>query len=91
MQIEDVHDIVRQTISRVANVDLTGMDDSASYKEDLGLDSLTILEIAIETDIRFGTSVPEEELATIHTIDDTVRVVAEHLGIGVGVCASESL
>ena len=91
MQIEEVRETVRQTISRVANIDLSRIDDSASYKQDLGLDSLTILEIAIETDIRFGTSVPEEELATIHTIDDTVRVIAEHLGIGAEVCASESL
>lgn len=47
----DVNEIRRKTkdsISRITGIPVDDIADSASYREDLGLDSLAMLEIAVD-------------------------------------------
>ena len=47
--------------------------------EDLGLDSLTILEITVDVDNEFDLELPEEELAELRTVQDSVELVQKYL------------
>jgi len=48
-------------------------------KDDLQLDSLTILEIAVDAEYQFQVKIPDELLSEIHTVTDTVSIVQRHL------------
>ena len=79
MSTDEIRAAVKQSIASIANLDAGEIGDSASYREDLQLDSLTILEIAVDAEYKFQVNIPDEELSNIHTVDDTVRVVERYL------------
>jgi acyl carrier protein len=69
--------IVKQTIGAVTGIESRSIADSASYKEDLALDSLAILEIAIDLEKEFGLTMENDELAKIQTVQDTVNLILQ--------------
>jgi len=79
MSIDEIRDRINRSIVSITCIDPAKLDDSASYKDDLALDSLSILEIVVDVEYQFQIKVPEEELAEIRTISDTVNTVQKYL------------
>jgi acyl carrier protein len=44
-------------------------------QEDLGLDSLAVMELASDVESRFGVSIPSEMYDRIQTVEDLARAV----------------
>lgn len=92
MDVEEIRAQIKQSIAAVTGIDPNEIGDSTSYKDDLGLDSLSILEIAINVEYFYKIKVPEEELSEIRTISDTIQVVQRYLELkGAEVCETGSL
>ncbi len=51
----------------------------ARLEQDLGADSLTLVEIAIALEERFGLSIPDEEWERVATVADLFETLAERL------------
>jgi len=83
MNIADIRASVKASVARIANLDPEEISDSASYKDDLLLDSLTILEIAVDAEYQFKVKIADELLSEIRTVDDTVMIVQQHLEMAV--------
>ena len=49
-----------------------------SYVNDLGADSLDIVELVMELEDEFDVSIPDEDAEKIQTVDDTVKYINEH-------------
>lgn len=79
MSVEEIRVRIKKSIANVANIDAADIADNASYKDDLSLDSLTILEIAVDAEYQFQINIPDEQLSEIRTVDDTVRLVEKYL------------
>ncbi len=79
MEIQEIRDAVKQAISKVTGIDPGTISDSASYEEDLGLDSLSILEVAVSVESQFKVQASDEELSSIRTIEDTVNMVKKRM------------
>jgi acyl carrier protein len=69
---------VKQIISSIAGIDIQTISDSASYVDDLGLDSLAILEIAVDLEKAFGFRAQEDELQKIRNVHDSVNLILQH-------------
>jgi acyl carrier protein len=48
---------------------------SDRIQEDLGLDSLAVMELASDVETRFGVSIPSEMFDQILTVEDLARAV----------------
>jgi len=83
MNIADIRASVKASVARIANLDPEEISDAASYKDDLLLDSLTILEIAVDAEYQFKVKIADELLSEIRTVDDTVMIVQQHLEMAV--------
>jgi acyl carrier protein len=83
MSTEEIRATVKKSIATITSLSLEEITDTASYKDDLQLDSLTILEIAVDAEYQFQIKIPDEVLSEIRTVDDTVRVVQQHLELAV--------
>lgn len=70
---------IKNSIARVANLAPEEIGDAASYREDLMLDSLTILEIVVDVELQFQIKVPDEELSAVRTVEDTTDLVQQYL------------
>ena len=55
------------------------VNESTSFIEDLGADSLDTVELVMELEDVFKTSIPDEEAEKIKTVGDAVRYIEEHL------------
>ena len=72
-------------LERIKNiiVDELGIDESAvvpsaSFKDDLGADSLDLVELVMGLEDEFGIEIPTENLEKISTIQDVIDYLKEH-------------
>jgi acyl carrier protein len=82
MQAVQAHEIrsrIKRVISKITNIPAHEIADTASYIDDLGLDSLSALEVIIDVEFEFQFKVPESEVPDVQTVEDTVRLVERHL------------
>ena len=79
MQASEVKAKIKEIISTVSTIPADEIADDASYTEDLGLDSLTLLEIGVDMDYEFKLGLPEERLQHIRSVQDAFDVVMETL------------
>ena len=79
MSTDEIRAAVKHSVASIANLDVQEIGDDASYKEDLQLDSLSILEISVDCEMQWGINLTEDDLASISTVADTVRIVQQYL------------
>jgi acyl carrier protein len=78
--IEHIRQTIRDSVSRITGAAPGEILDTSNYREDLGLDSLSALEVMVDIEYAYKIKVPEERLPTIQTVQDTINVVQEYLG-----------
>jgi acyl carrier protein len=69
---------VKQIICNVTGCPVDSISDSATFVDDLGLDSLAILEIAVDVENMFKIRATDEELQKIRSIGDSVALILRH-------------
>ena len=50
----------------------------SSFVNDLGADSLDIVELVMELEDEFDVSIPDEDAEKMQTVGDTVKYISEH-------------
>ena len=70
-------DRVRKIISTMGAVDAASLTDSAILDE-LGLDSLDLVEIVMGLEEEFGFEIPDEMVEQLRTVGDAIRYVEQH-------------
>ena len=78
--VGQIRDTIRDSVNRITGVSPAEINDSSRYREDLGLDSLSALEVMVDIEYAFKIKVPEERIQTIQTVQDTINLVQEYLG-----------
>ena len=79
MEVIDIRSKIKEIITNTTSIPPERIGDTASLKDDLELDSLTLLEIALDVDHAFGLQLPEERLEEMATVQDAVDLVQHHL------------
>jgi len=80
MTIEEVKAKIKTIVFETTNIDPSEIADEASFVEDLELDSLTMLEIAVNVDQEFGLDFPEEEMGKLKNVQVSAELVMAFLG-----------
>lgn len=79
MSNEDIKTKVREVICESAQMNIESIGDGDNLHTDLGIDSLTLLEIALRVDQEFGTDFPEEELMKMSSVEKAAELVEQRL------------
>jgi acyl carrier protein len=69
-------------LTRELDVEASQLTDDARIQEDLGADSLTIVEINIALEEHFNISIPDERLERVRTVGEVFELLAEYLQKG---------
>jgi len=69
---------VKEIIANVTGISLESIADSATFVDDLGLDSLAILEIVVDVEKTFKIRATDEELETVRSVQDSVSLILQH-------------
>ncbi len=75
---EQVFDKVRQIIVDQLGVDEEEVTSEASFIDDLGADSLDIVELIMALEEEFGLEIPDDEAEKISTVSDAVEYIREN-------------
>lgn len=70
---------IQKSLGRITGMPPERITDAATYRADLGLDSLSMLEMTVDLQYAFKIRIPDERLPEIVTVGDSVRIVEEFL------------
>ena len=69
---------IREMIAENFNIDMNTITECASFKEDLGVDSLDLFELVMALEEEFGVEIPTEDLEELTTVGAVVKYVESH-------------
>ncbi|AUW94528.1 acyl carrier protein [Sulfobacillus thermotolerans] len=75
---EQVFDKVKEIIVDQLGVDEEEVVPEASFIDDLGADSLDIVELIMALEEEFGLEIPDDEAEKIATVNDAVEYIREN-------------
>jgi len=67
-----------EIVEEVAGVAQDDVSSEKSFVDDLDIDSLSMVEIAVQAEDKFGVKIPDDELANLKTVGDAVDYVANN-------------
>ena len=72
MQQDDILVVLTGLLETVTQVDRAVVTPNKRLREDLGIDSLSLIDLAVATENAFGTIIPDEDLERFRTVGDVV-------------------
>ena len=78
MSEQEVAEKVKQIIVDKLSVEETEATNEASFTNDLGADSLDTVELIMEFEKVFDTTIPDDQAEKITTVGDAVKYILEH-------------
>ena len=78
MTQEEILTGLGEIIDEVAGVPADQVTPDKSFVDDLDIDSLSMVEIAVQAEDKFGVKIPDDQLAELKTVGDAVDYIAKH-------------
>lgn len=72
--IEEVKEVVAEQL----NVNPDEVKEESKFVEDLGADSLDVVELIMELEEKFDIEIPDSEAENIATVGDAIKYIEEH-------------
>lgn len=80
MTVEEIRQVVLDILERIApDEDLSDLDDSIAFREQMELDSMDFLDIVMELRKAYRIQIPEEDYHNLNTMDSTVTYLTPKL------------
>ncbi len=77
--MSDTEQRVKTIIAQHLEIPLPDVKNTASFIDDLGADSLAIVELVLAFEEEFELDIPDEETERIRTVQDAVDYIAAHV------------
>jgi acyl carrier protein len=75
----DIAEKVKEIVSQQLDVDIAEVKDEAQFIEDLGADSLAIVELVLAFEEQFEIDIPDEDTEKIATVGDAIKYIQDHM------------
>lgn len=72
-----IEERIKSIITEELSVDADAVTDSANFTDDLGADSLDIVELVMAFEDEFGVEIPDEDAEKITTVKDAVDYISK--------------
>ena len=73
---------IRDIIEKELGVEREKLTDDASFIEDLGADSLDIVELVMEFEKEFNIDIPDEDAEKLRTVGDAIGYMNQKMASG---------
>ena len=67
-----------EIVEEIAGVPADEVTPNKSFVDDLDIDSLSMVEIAVAAQDKFGVEIPDEQLKDLTTVQDVVNFVTKN-------------
>ncbi|MBQ2172265.1 MAG: acyl carrier protein [Bacteroidales bacterium] len=79
MTIEKINEIVKNFLVEDLEIEEEKIEGSARLKEDLGIDSLEVVDVVVLVEDQFGYKMKPEDFRTLITLDDFCQFIQQHI------------
>ena len=79
METEEIFEKVKTVIVEQIGIDEANVRMESSFLDDLGADSLDIVEFIMALEEEFGLEIPDEDVEKIVTVKDVVEYISENI------------
>ena len=79
METEEIFEKVKTVIVEQLGIDEESVKMDSSFLDDLGSDSLDIVEFIMALEEEFGLEIPDEDVEKIVTVKDVVEYISENI------------
>lgn len=66
---------IREIVEEVAGVSRDEIEMEKSFTDDLDVDSLSMVEVVVAAEERFGIKIPDDEVTKMATVGDAVNFI----------------
>lgn len=77
MDEHEIMDKIKEVVADKLDTDPNDVTEEASFVEDLGADSLDVVELIMGLEDEFGVEISDEEAEGIRTVGDAVKFISE--------------
>lgn len=67
-----------EIIEEIVGIPAAEVTPEKSFIDDLDIDSLSMVEIAVQAEDKFGVKIPDDQLAELKTVGDAVDYIAKN-------------
>ena len=75
---EEIRTDLAEIVNDIAGVAVEDVQLDKSFVDDLGVDSLSMVEIIYGCEDKFGVSIPDEDAKNLKTVGDAVAYIEQH-------------
>ncbi|TMR01632.1 acyl carrier protein [Actinomadura soli] len=75
---QQILDGLAEIIDDIVGIDKSEVTPEKNFIDDLDIDSLSMVEIAVAAQDQFGVEIPDDELRNLKTVKDVVNFVQNH-------------
>lgn len=68
---------IKEIVEEVAGVSPSEIEMEKSFTDDLDVDSLSMVEVIVAAEERFGIKIPDDEVTKMATVADAVNFIVE--------------
>ena len=76
--MSETADRVKKIVVEHLGVEAEKVTDEASFIDDLGADSLDIVDLVMAFEEEFGVEIPEDDAEKIATVNDAIEYIDSH-------------
>lgn len=69
---------IKAILVKHLKIDPNTITENTNLQEDLGADSLDLVEIIMEFETKFGLEIPDEDILKLKTIGDAIKYIEAH-------------
>jgi acyl carrier protein len=74
---EEIVSGLAEVLEEVAGTPVDKVTPEAAFDKDLDVDSLTMVEVVVACEERFGVRIPDEALESLRTVGDAVDYISK--------------
>jgi acyl carrier protein len=75
---EDILSGLVEIVAQIARVDTSEVTAEKYFADDLDIDSLAMVDIAVRAEDKFGMKIPDDDLANLKTVGATADYIARN-------------
>ena len=69
--------MIRKILAERLNISEDSINESSDIVEDLGADSLSVVEIIMDIESEFDISIPDEDAELLHTVGEVEAYISD--------------
>ena len=75
---EELYDKIKDVVAEQLNVEADEIHEDSAFVDDLGADSLDLVELVMALEDNFDMKIPDEDVEAIKTVGDAITYIESH-------------